>query len=605
MSAQAEKIRKNAAVELTEAIRQATRYLDGTKGGVAQPSLRIVKQRMQKVMDKEEQLKACHFSYCDKAGVEVEGEEAMNFLSKLVDDATDCVDSCLLYIEEQEMNAAEEAKVVTAETDSEKERERLEGWKNQIAEEEKFASELILKIRNKIEDALYNIENMVHVRTYKQHLQDTFSNLDQSWNKLISLYKDELKEAEILALRMSIQDELSSAEVFIEQCSNEEAAKYQHKPIIQLQTAGTNPAMGSVASSASNGRDMLKFQKVGPPSFSGDVRTFAKFRKDFDKIVKPYYTDEEKLVYVLKETCLKGAAKKIVKNVEELEEIWIRLEDKYGDKMTLVDIVIQELNDLPKLKATDDQKFIVMVDLLEKGLQDLEAIGAKSDIANAYTVKVLEAKLGRQLYLTWLKEEDQLTGEGRFGKLLGFLKAERKRVEKLVQRSDSSFPKPENLKKTPGNQCLAAKGGGNSGGEQQRKRKDNCLIHNNVAHFTRKCNVFNAKNAKERADIVIAAKACILCLSKSHIGKPCPFIAKWDPCKIDNCGQPHNYLLHEAINQGFITLDTEVSGSVTTPASFTAGTMTILRKNTFLLIQLVSADKGQIISMFDNGSTIS
>ena len=93
----------------------------------------------------------------------------------------------------------------------------------------------------------------------------------------------------------------------------------------------------------------------------------------------------------MKESCLKGKAKSLVENIDDMDEIWKRLESKYGDKIDLVDLVISEINDVPSLKSNDDQKFIDLVDKLERGLIDLEAIDARRELANAYTVKT-EAK---------------------------------------------------------------------------------------------------------------------------------------------------------------------------------------------------------------------
>ena len=115
--------------------------------------------------------------------------------------------------------------------------------------------------------------------------------------------------------------------------------------------------------------------------------------------------------------------------------------------------------------------------------------------------------------------------------------------------------------------------------------KGNCLIHPNAGHFTRKCREFRIKTPTERAEIVKATKGCILCLSVSHINKPCPFSANWQPCGVDGCQDLHSRLVHEAIIQGF--------------------TMHIaVRKNhTLLLMQSISTKGGSIHALFDNGST--
>ena len=60
----------------------------------------------------------------------------------------------------------------------------------------------------------------------------------------------------------------------------------------------------------------------------------------------------------------------------------------------------------PKLKQSHDVKFMVFVDLLERGIHDLETINARGNLANAYTVKMIEYKLSRKSCLEWLKSEN-------------------------------------------------------------------------------------------------------------------------------------------------------------------------------------------------------
>ena len=108
MSAIAEKLRASASVELEEAMRQVKRYLASNN-----PSVRLIQQKMRKVTEREEELKRFHFSYCNKADVAVDSEEAMKFIREKSDAATDCVDECMIYIEENEINQAEKEKYRT------------------------------------------------------------------------------------------------------------------------------------------------------------------------------------------------------------------------------------------------------------------------------------------------------------------------------------------------------------------------------------------------------------------------------------------------------------------------------------------------------------
>ena len=71
--------------------------------------------------------------------------------------------------------------------------------------------------------------------------------------------------------------------------------------------------------------------------------------------MSPFYPDDDQRTYVMKESCLKGHAKGFVENIEDIEEIWKRLEEKYGDKIDLVDVVIRELEEIQTMKISNDQ----------------------------------------------------------------------------------------------------------------------------------------------------------------------------------------------------------------------------------------------------------
>ena len=110
--------------------------------------------------------------------------------------------------------------------------------------------------------------------------------------------------------------------------------------------------------------NLVRPEKMKMPSFSGNIRCYARFKKDFREIATPFYMDPFHQIYVIKESCLKGQAKLLVENIEDIEALWKCLDDKYGDKIDLVDIVIKDLESLPYMKVNDDPKFVQMVDTL-------------------------------------------------------------------------------------------------------------------------------------------------------------------------------------------------------------------------------------------------
>ena len=153
-------------------------------------------------------------------------------------------------------------------------------------------------------------------------------------------------------------------------------------------------------------------------------------------------------------------------------------------------------------KFNQDHGVIKLIETLEKGVQDLTAIDKKSEIANSYTVKIIEKKLPRRIMLLWLEEEEKGIHENRFDNLLEFLKKQRKMMERLVQQNKEEFTK----KKFPV---------GHIATERKDIVKDSCLLHPKSSHFTRKCKDFLSKTVDERAQVLKDQGACRLCLSFS------------------------------------------------------------------------------------------
>ena len=111
--------------------------------------------------------------------------------------------------------------------------------------------------------------------------------------------------------------------------------------------------------------------------------------------------------------------------MKDLTEIWERLESRYGDEIEIVNSVITEIQDFQLNKPDQDHFLIKFVDMLERGVENLSAIAARSHIANACTAKLLESKLSREVRLRWFQDKD---------------------VSKIVSISESHSSKPSTSK---------------------------------------------------------------------------------------------------------------------------------------------------------------
>ena len=73
--------------------------------------------------------------------------------------------------------------------------------------------------------------------------------------------------------------------------------------------------------------------------------------------------------------------------------------------------MINEIESFQLPKIDVDSGFIQLVDIVEKGLQDLAAVQAREEIANAYTVRLLESKLPKRIRGKWVDQESKLVVE--------------------------------------------------------------------------------------------------------------------------------------------------------------------------------------------------
>ena len=600
--------RNAAIIELNETIRQLDRYLQS-----ANPVTRIIKQKIEKIEQKSDVFKGSHYNYCRVAKVELSDENQVKIFNDQLDLAEDASDRALLVIDDREQADAatdQAAQQVNSTAQQESLRTlKIAQMKSILWSDKVFATDLVSNIKRIVDAAEVNESNASQVDSYNERLVEMDEKINNSWTELVSLHTttDDLEqiteELKITEIRSAIQEARSGSAAFIQQCRPKAASTPSE--------AGSDSSDGRNSNSSSSNTDsrMLRPQKTNYPTFRGDIRTFARFQKEFEKIVTPFYTDSSQRAYVLKESCLKGDVKKLVENIEDIELIWKRLTEKCGNKMDLVDVVIKEFDETPKLKQNDDAKFIAFVDLLEKGIQDLEAIDARGDLANAYTVKMVESKLSRESYLEWLKSEESLDvppNTSKFDKLFLYLKNERRCIEKVAQRSTKPATTPGGKKKND-ELCNLANTNNNDGS----RTPNPCLIHQTTAgkkHFTRKCRSFTGMNDEERVAVLRSTKGCVLCLSIGHIGQPCPLKDSWGPCNINGCDKYHSRHLHNAIGKNLLTAS-EVSCSVTILKNSVsilscAGTIAI-HCETLLLMQEIPTTYVKTSSFFDNGSTIS
>tara|TARA_B110001454_G_scaffold196478_1_gene199376 strand:- start:542 stop:6220 length:5679 start_codon:yes stop_codon:yes gene_type:complete len=296
----------------------------------------------------------------------------------------------------------------------------------------------------------------------------------------------------------------------------------------------------------------LKLERMKLPSFSGDVREFPRFKQEFGKFVKPLLKEEDEAIYILKK-CLANEALDQVKNVDSsLDEMWKRLEEKFGRTSTIVRHILVDIKSISTVAEGENAKFVKLVNTVESCYRDLERIGMESEMKNSTVVASIEDKLPPTIRSMWSLEvcEDTLrckdmlkddehnhfsNDRNQFPELLNFLLKHRRAIEYGTQ----------DLKRKQSRQVefsvshvQDAKPPVEESATQNRK---SCWYHHTNKHDITECSMYKSSSVKERWNMIMDYRVCWCCLRPGHRQDKC-YSAK--PCGTNECKANHHVTLH-------------------------------------------------------------
>ena len=272
----------------------------------------------------------------------------------------------------------------------------------------------------------------------------------------------------------------------------------------------------------------LKIKPLDIQHFAGDIRKFAQFKDEFNSLIKPLCAPNQ-LALALRNH-LTGEVRAAVESVgNDYEKMWKRLELKYGSTRRLVEAILRDVKTM-QIDGDEIVDALEMIDVVEKAHLDLAAIGEEEELYNATIISLIEERLPSEMMSEWVKcvaGDQHLRSQEKFQTLLKLLKNWRYRLEYLndSMRSTSAI-------------TLHIQGDAN-----KSHQKQTCWIHKEAGdHPIWRCRVFRTKTVDERVQLTKDNHACFTCLEVGHGTDKCnrKFV-----CKIDNCNQNHNQLLHK------------------------------------------------------------
>ena len=282
----------------------------------------------------------------------------------------------------------------------------------------------------------------------------------------------------------------------------------------------------------------LQLSKLPMPSFSGNIRDYPRFKRDFTKIVLPRVGNSDPSYTLM--SCLQDEPRSLVTCIsDDIDSMWMRLDEVYGDPSKVVDVIISEIQQVDVLQEFDHKGLVSFIDIIEGANADLKRLDMNNEINNAHSVGVIEAKLPSDVRLLWsrhlndIKDADKMSNK--FPHLLKFLLDQRR----IIEYADATV------------RCsLEGEKGGlyhSKGGAEVSERF--CLVHETTGHNTDECRTYSTMNAKDRVELLNKHKACFNCLQRNHLAKWCPSSVK---CQSSGCDKYHHTTLHQAHVDGMI-----------------------------------------------------
>jgi hypothetical protein len=293
MADNAQQARNAALAVLKETMRDLNRLK--TK---ANPNMRVMQVKYEKVNDAKDDLLKKHFLYGEKAKKDLDSEEMKDWVTPHLDEANDLIDEIFIILDD------EDKRVKTVTDDAQKALElnfqtvKLANdrvvAKKQSETDDKVIRDAVTAMMLIVNDAEKNsTEDGLLVQAQLDELDMFLESQNKSWNTLKELSADDATQLnEIQATETNLRSHITE--------NRSKAAAFIKKLTASLSTDPDDTS--SVGSRSTSGEDhqssALRLQKVGLPSFSGDVRSYARFKGNFQKVVQPQYKDETHMIYV-------------------------------------------------------------------------------------------------------------------------------------------------------------------------------------------------------------------------------------------------------------------------------------------------------------------
>ncbi|XP_037793897.1 uncharacterized protein LOC119589350 [Penaeus monodon] len=251
----------------------------------------------------------------------------------------------------------------------------------------------------------------------------------------------------------------------------------------------------------------VKVKRFEPPKFEGNLREYPTFKEDYKNLVQSEYGADP---YALK-MCLGGEALQTIKGSEgNYDEMFKRLDDKFGNPRKIVDLVISDLKSLRKISDGFLQKERKVLEYMNSNVRTSTS-DSRATVHHVENVVENNSESELVKLIRKLNEEQQ---------------SKNREFESCIVNLNEVIK---------GIKC------------KENNISIRCLLHNSESHEITNCFKFKGCNSKERFDMIKKNGICFRCLNGYHSARGCK-VGKLCDVVIEGqgpCNRNHHPLLHQ------------------------------------------------------------
>ena len=377
-------------------------------------------------------------------------------------------------------------------------------------------------------------------------LQTRYDELKKNWRQLqaehdVYILKG-LKDAENTVIAAE-DAHIDAAASLFSQC---EISVFSKRKVLQNEAVNRNPSVAAIAATVAEPKHpQIKLAPIKFPIFDGNIRTFPKFKYEFDRYLAPMF-DAHQLPFILKQY-LSESVRRDVDHFDAIDAIWTRLDCKYGSKQKLIDIIMQDITNIPNCDS-DDNATLEMISKIENANLDLTKIGEQAELQNSTILSMVEKMMPYKMRSEWAVIAAPLhEPKHKFSELLPFLDRWKERIQYLSSdyrnhssnhhssNHSSNFHSSDTHSSDSHSNCHS------TNCRTDEHKRHSCWLHKQEEHPIWKCRLFQSLPVQERRALTESHKACNSCLELDHTTNNC---TRKFRCPEMNCRESHNQLLH-------------------------------------------------------------